>query len=148
MLLWQPVANSRVVCSWSIVNVFMLLHLYNLVDAEKVCGYILKLLRPQPGSMIIGASTGTIEPGVIALRPPMCELGDKTIFRHSQETMRDLWERVAAQSGVKVKVSAEYDEHEIKERERSAKLNEGSEKEQAFFQGGKERRIFFAVELL
>jgi len=142
-------ANFEISFSWSVITIFMFLHLYNMVDADKVCENVLKLLRPQPGSMVIGANTGTIEPGEMVLKPPMCEPGEhKTAFRHSRETMLELWERATANLGIKAKISVEYDEYEIREREQGVKLNGGWEKENRFFQGNKERRIFFTVEFL
>lgn len=136
-------------CSWTVVNVFMFLHLLDLAQADIACEKIFKLLRPQSGSMVIGADTGNTEAGELVLRPPMCEPGEhRTIYRHSQETMKEMWERVAAKLGLKVKVTSEYDKYEMEEREKGLRESKNWEEENRFFAGSTERRVFFSVELL
>jgi hypothetical protein len=48
--------------TWSAVNMIMFLHMFNMEDAEKVCTNVLQLLRPEAGSMVVGAQTGTTKP--------------------------------------------------------------------------------------
>lgn len=135
--------------TWSAVNMIMFLHLFNIPDAEQVCTNALKLLRPKAGSLITGAQTGTTQPGELVLKPPMCEPGEhKTIYRHSAETLVELWQRVSAKLNIRVKATAEYDEEEIKERERGVRDNPDWEKSNRSFVGNSERRIYFMLELL
>ncbi|KAK9252145.1 hypothetical protein V1507DRAFT_475290 [Lipomyces tetrasporus] len=49
--------------TWSVVNIVMFLHLFNLAKSEVFCAQILKLPRPEPGSFVIGAQTGTLNAG-------------------------------------------------------------------------------------
>jgi FMN phosphatase YigB (HAD superfamily) len=81
------------------------------------------------------------------LKPPLCEPGEhKVVFRHSRETLIEMWERVAKRIGVKVKVWLEYDQDEIREREKGTKEDKDWEKKNRFFVGDDERRILFWVE--
>jgi len=127
----------------------MFLHLFNIPDAEQVCTNALKLLRPEAGSLVFGAQTGTTNPVEIVLKPPMCEPGEhKTIYRHSKETLVELWERVAQRLDMKVKAWADYDEDEIREREEGLQKDPDWEKTNRSFVGKTERRIFFMVEII
>ena len=133
---------------WSVINMIMFLHIFPLADQERICMRLLHVyLRAQKGSVVMGMQTGTIKPGEMVLKPPMCLPGEhKTVYRHSVETMKEMWESVAKEANVKIKVWAEYDEEEIKEKERQAKENPEWEKNNKFFVGKDERRIFFFVK--
>ncbi|TGO54096.1 hypothetical protein BOTNAR_0277g00110 [Botryotinia narcissicola] len=88
----------------------MLLHIFNLVDAEQVCTNVLKLLRPGTGSLLTGAQTGTTQPGELVLEPPVCEPGEyKTI---AEKVIELLLQRVAKWLSINIKTTAEYDEDE------------------------------------
>lgn len=124
---------------WSVINMIMFLHIFPLADQEKICMRILRIyLRPEKGSVVMGMQTGTVKPGEMVLKPPMCLPGEhKIIYRHSRETMEEMWESVAKKSNINIKVWAKYDEEEVKERD---------QKDNKFFVGKDERRIFFFVE--
>ncbi|KAK9241762.1 hypothetical protein V1506DRAFT_563454 [Lipomyces tetrasporus] len=82
--------------TWSVVNIVMFLHLFNLAESEVVCAQILKLLRPEPGSFVIGAQTGTLNAGEFVVPPPLVDPSvHKVIYRYTRETMIDMWKRVA-----------------------------------------------------
>jgi SAM-dependent methyltransferase len=134
--------------TWSVINIIMFLHLFSMEDQEHVCGSLLgKFLRPRAGAVVMGAQTGTIKSGNMELKTPMCEPGEhKVVFRHSRETLMEMWERVAKRIGVKVKVWLEYDQDEIREREKGTKEDKDWEKKNRFFVGDDERRILFWVE--
>lgn len=133
--------------SWSVVNIFMFLHIFNLEKSELACIQILKLLRPEPGSFVLGAQTGTLNAGEMVVPPPLAEPGEnKVVWRHSRETMIDMWKRVGERLGIELKVWADYDQDEIRERELGIAQDQDWEKRNRFFTGKDERRIFFLVE--
>lgn len=134
--------------TWSVVSIVMFLHLFSMEESEIACAQIIKLLRPDPGSFVIGAQTGTVNPGEFAVPPPLVDLGvHKVVWRHSRESMIEMWERVGEKLGVKLKVWADYDLDEINEREaEEAAKEQNGNRPNRFFVGRDQRRIFFLVE--
>lgn len=127
--------------TWDIVHIAMFLHVFSLSDQETACTNILKLLKPTSGSTIMGTQTGTLDSGDFWLNPPLCEPGEhRAVFRQSKETLKATWEKAASAAGAKVSIWTDYDEDDAKRRA------EG--KEERFFAGDRERRIFFRVELV
>ncbi|KAI1386458.1 uncharacterized protein F4822DRAFT_410117 [Hypoxylon trugodes] len=136
--------------TWDIIHIAMFLHIFALPEQQAVSRNIMKLLKPVPGSTIIGTQTGSLDAGELTLKPPFCEPGEhKTIYRQNKDTMKELFEKAADAAGLKVNVWTEYDEDEARERAegRKAKGDEWEKKER-FFAGDKERRIFFRVDVL
>ncbi|KAI2626749.1 hypothetical protein GGR54DRAFT_592098 [Hypoxylon sp. NC1633] len=111
---------------------------------------IVKLLRATPGSSIVGTQTGSLDAGELILKPPFCNPGEhKTIYRHSKETMKDLFEKATKVVGLTVNVWTEYDEDDVKRRAEGQKqTGEEWEQKARFFAGERERRIFFRVEVI
>ncbi|CAG8955049.1 hypothetical protein HYFRA_00007063 [Hymenoscyphus fraxineus] len=133
--------------TWDIIHATMFLHIWSLEDQEKACENILKLLSEKPGSMVIGTQTGSVKPSEFTLRPPLCEPGEhKVVYRHSKDTMSDMWTRAGNKLGVKIEVRTDYDEEERAAREKG-RLEKGPEWEakQRFFTGEDERRVFFTI---
>jgi SAM-dependent methyltransferase len=136
--------------TWDIVHATMFLHLWSLKDQEKACVNILKLLRQNSGSLVVGTQTGTVKPEEFTVKPPLCEPGEhKVVYRHSKETMKDMWTRAGMMIDMSLDVKTEYDEEERMAREKG-RLEKGPEWEarQRFFTGSDERRIFFTISRL
>jgi hypothetical protein len=127
--------------SWDMIHIAMFLHVFSFEGQEKACKNMLRLLKNAPHSTIFGT---------LVLQPPMCEPGEhKTVFRHNKETMKKMWEKAAMSAGIKVEVWTEYDEKDAAERAQGRKKKgEEWEKEERFFTGDRERRIFFRVEIV
>lgn len=136
--------------TWDVVHVTMFLHVFALPEQIAVSKNIMKLLKAAPGSTVIGTQTGSLDAGELVLKPPLCEPGEhKTIYRQSRETLIDLFENAAKAAGLQVRVWADYDEDEARERARGrADKGEEWETKERFFAGDKERRIFFRVEIV
>jgi len=136
--------------TWDIIHIAMFLHVFSLADQETASRKILELLKPVPGSTIIGTQTGSLDAGELKLQPPLCQPGeDKTIYRQSRETLKALFEKAAKAAGIDVLVWAEYDDDEARERAAGRKeKGEDWEKRERFFAGDKERRIFFRVDVI
>lgn len=126
------------------------LHIFSLHDQQVVSRNIMKLLKPGLGSMIVGTQTGSLDAGELKLQPPLCEPGEhKTIYRQNRESMKTLFEDAARDLEIKVRVWTEYDEDEERERSKG-RVEKGDEweRQERFFAGSKERRIFFRVEII
>ena len=132
--------------TWDVINIIMFLHMYSWDDQVRACKRILQLLSRKPGSMVIGAQTGSIEPGEQVVKPPFVAEGEhKTIYRHSTDTFTRMWKIVARDEGVELKVDVEYDDQT--DRDRRAREETTGEKKK-FFVGPEQRRLFFTVEVL
>ena len=130
--------------SWDFINIIMFLHIYDWPTQIQACKRILKLLSRKPGSMVIGAQTGSTQPGEQVVKPPLVAEGEyRTIYRHSDETFVEMWRLVGKEAGIDLKVDVVYDDQE--DRERRAKEEEMGEKGK-FFLGAEQRRLFFTVE--
>ena len=138
-------ALEKTAGSWDIVNVFMLLHMYDWATQVRACKRILKLLVKKRGSMVIGAQTGSVQAGDFHLKPPLVAEGEeRTLFRQNLETFRQMWESVGADEGMRLKIEVEYDGQE----EREARAREDREGgKQKFFSGSEQRRLFFTVTI-
>ena len=124
--------------TWDVISIFMFLHVWDLNDQEQACKQILRLLSPKPGSWIIGAQSGSIKAVNFPLRPPFVEPGqEKTVYRQSVETFKDMWQRVGQAEGVGLEVTAEY-------RESAASQNSNK----VLLGGADSRRIYFLIKRL
>lgn len=125
--------------TWDVIVIIMFLHVFNWEDQVKACGRILDLLSTKPGSTLIGAQTATTKPGEQILFPPFVKSGEhKSVFRQSRETFVQMWEGVGKDKGIPLKVWAEYEAAQPK--------GDGEKKDEKFFTGDEQRRLFFVVE--
>ena len=72
---------------------------------------MLRLLKAEKGALIVGALTGSTVPGEGKLGPPFFrEGGVKTVFKHSEDSFREMWGEIADSEGLdgKLDVWAEY----------------------------------------
>lgn len=130
--------------TWDVVSALMFLHIWDYKNQVAACKRILKLLKPEKGSLLIGASTGSVKPGEEWYKPPLVPQ-ERSIYRHSNETFVQMWNEIEEDLGIRVKVECTYDD----EGERAARLKEEEGKGKGhFFKGGDQRRLYFSVELL
>ncbi|ESZ96046.1 hypothetical protein SBOR_3523 [Sclerotinia borealis F-4128] len=81
--------------TWSAVNIFMFLDLFNIPNAEQAYTNALKLSRPEAWSLVTGAQTGIKQLGELELKPPC---------------------RVTEDINLIIKATAEYGEEENEKR--------------------------------
>lgn len=125
--------------SWDVIVAIMFLHMFDRTDQVTSCGRMLDLLSSKPGSMIIGAQTATVKPGEQVVVPPFMQPGEhKTVYRQSRETLTQSWESVGQAKGVELRIWTEYEAIEPN--------GAGEGKEEKYFTGNEERRLFFLVE--
>ena len=134
---------------WDVISTVMFLHLWDLDDQVTACKRILKLLKPQKGSLIIGSQTGLMEAKNQLLKPPHAKLGEeKYVYRHSLDTFRSMWDQVQKDEAITLKV--EVGRNDADAREKIWKEQERGER------GGflppsdwnTELKLFFTVELM
>lgn len=137
---------AKIEGNWDVISIVMFLHIFDWDTQLRTCKRILKLLSRKPGSMVIGAQTGSTEAGEHELKPPFVAEGErKTVYRQSTETFTEMWRIVERDEGVELKVNVVYDEQN--DRDARAKEEETEEKKK-FFSGPQQRRLFFTVEVL
>lgn len=140
-----PLVKTR--GTWDVVSIMLFLHAFKWDDQVAICKSILKLLKPQPGSMVIGlqhANTKSGEEQII--RQYQQERPDKYVFTHNKETFKQMWEEIAESEGLDLKILVDY---------MPGYKGKGSDGSRAanthpFFPGtgGENKRLFFSVERL
>lgn len=85
-------------------------HLWNWDRQVEAAKLVVKLLVPEPGSMIIGSQVGSKRARELEL-PAL----KASLFMQSLKTFRLLWEQVGRETGVKFDVTAE--EHRFSEQD-------------------------------
>ena len=104
----------------------------------------MQLLPRESGSMIVGIQTGSMEPGELVLKPPfVAERVEKTIYRHSKDTLARMWEQACAEQEICVKIDTTYDDQKIRKEFGEDKTDE----EKRFFSGPEQVKIFFTIEI-
>lgn len=127
--------------TWDVVNIIMFLHIWDRPTQYAASKRILKLLNEQAGSMIIGAQTGSTEPGELVLKPPYVAEGEeRSIYRHSVETFIEMWKEIGKESDTRLEVKVEYDDPEA--RKTLAEEEESGERSFFFKQSMDQRKLF------
>ncbi|RFU29148.1 hypothetical protein B7463_g7183, partial [Scytalidium lignicola] len=84
-----------------IVFVGAFLHLFNYEEQVRVCQRVVRLLRPQKDSLIIGRQVGN----VIGAEKKGTS-NDHTVFRHNIESFKKMWDEVGQSTGTQWRVEA------------------------------------------
>lgn len=79
-------------------------HLFSWEKQVLAVRILISILKPSPGSMVIGMHLGSIKPAEHELRPG----GPKT-FRHSPDTFAELWREAAGDEAGSWKVDSSVD---------------------------------------
>ena len=87
-----------------IAQLGMILHVWDIDGQTEACERVVRLMKPVPGSLIIGQAVGHLD-GVVA--PGR---GTATIFKHSAETFARLWEEVSRRTQTKWDCRAKLEE--------------------------------------
>ena len=138
----EPLAKTE--GTWDVISIFMFLHVWDLMDQKRACKRILRLLKTQPGSWILGAQAGSINPRQFPLRPPFVAPGqERSVYRHSVETFRNMWEEVGAEEKIGLDIWVEYQRSEVPVEEIGGKLGG-----KTMFGGDDNRRFYFLIKRL
>lgn len=132
--------------TWDVVSIMMFLHIFDLEKQTLAATNILKLLKPMPGSIVIGANSGSTKTGELPLRGPFAmnkaDGTPETTFRHSKETMAEMWKAAAGEVEGKWHVETGYDREYQKRRENLPR----EESDKHFFPADELVRVVFYVE--
>lgn len=132
--------------TWGVINIIMVLHIFDWDTQLCACGRILKLLSRAKGSMVIGITTGSTEAGDLVLKPPSVAEGEeRTVYRHNLDTFTRMWEEVGRDEGLVLKIEVVYDDEADRERRAQEAQEEGKHR---VFSGSTQRRLFFTVTIV
>jgi hypothetical protein len=123
--------------TWDAINACMFLHQFSLEEQIHISKNILKLVKNEKGSIIIGAQSASTLPGEEGISAPFLKEGVvKKVWRHSKERFREIWESIMESEGVELMVWVEYRaRYELGEVDEVQKRTEGY----AFFDESTER---------
>lgn len=75
-------------------------HLWGLEKQKEACKKVVSLLRPQPGSMIVGRQIGAVEAAEQAS-------ATGTMYKHNAGSFKKMWKDIGAELGVQFAVQAQ-----------------------------------------
>lgn len=116
-----------------IIHAASFFHLFDGSKQLQVAKRVVELLKPVPGSLIVGRQVGNVNPGEKQRRS-----GQGSAMRHDEKSWKDFWGRVGEETGTKWEVNATLFRQDIS----FAIHMSPAEKDQG------ERRLMFAVRRL
>jgi hypothetical protein len=121
--------------TWDIICIYMFLHIWNRDEQVRACRKILNLLSSKPGSCIIGSQTGSVNPREFPIGPPFAKMDEKkSVYRHSVETFREMWQEAISVEHLDLDMCIEY--------EQPCEVGSGK----TFFHGDDSRRLVFMLK--
>lgn len=88
-----------------IIHTGSFFHLFDWNQQIEVAKRVVTLLRPRPGSLVIGRQIGNLE-----AKETLRRSGHGLRYRHNPESWEKFWEQVGNETGTKWKVEAYSDE--------------------------------------
>ena len=131
-------ALSQLTGQMSIVYAGAFFHLFGWDDQFEIAKRVVRLLKPQPGAMLIGRQLGNVKPGYFA---ESGYPGEKGRFRHNDRSWAELWFKVGEATDSKWKVDAMIEVFDFGVNEMEKKLTEQRKE-------GEARRLRFVVRRL
>lgn len=83
-----------------IIGASSFFHLFGWEDQKRVAHRVVKLMKPQSGSMVVGRQAGQATPGE-KTRPG----GNHSRYRHNLESWKNMWKEIGDETGVEFDVS-------------------------------------------
>ncbi|GCB21217.1 hypothetical protein AAWM_04102 [Aspergillus awamori] len=87
------------------INAASFFHLFDWDTQVKLAKQVMKLMKPKPGSIVVGRHVGDYNAGELEAK----ELGSN-IWRHDLDSWRRLWEQVGRETGTEWKVDVTGEE--------------------------------------
>lgn len=87
-------------------------HLFGWDDQLKICKGVIRLLKPQKGSMVFGRQTGNLKGQEIKPTPGLSVSNKPTAWRHDVDSFRRLWDTAGEETGTKWETWGMLDEGE------------------------------------
>lgn len=91
----------------SIIYTGSFFHLFDWDGQFAMAKRVVELLKPEPGSMLLGRQVGNINPGEYTRVG--CD-GERRRWRHDPRTWKEMWELVGKETGTKWDVHAEMEQ--------------------------------------
>jgi SAM-dependent methyltransferase len=96
-----------------IVHTNSVFHLFSWDDQVKAAKRVIKLLRPEKGSLILGSQIAHVEPGEVSSRPGR---RSGTMYRHDEKSWERFWKLVGDEVGLSFTVRSSLSAYpEVKE---------------------------------
>jgi hypothetical protein len=90
----------------SIVNAASFFHLFGWDGQVAVAKAVVQLLKPSPGSLLVGRQGGRVEAGEFNN-----QMGsDKSLYWHNPESFAKLWKQVGEETGTEWEAKSYFDE--------------------------------------
>ena len=85
-----------------VVYLGLFLHHFDFEECVRVCARVMRLLKPKPGSMVMGVQVGSL----VGDSKPIPIPSGGVLFRHDIASFQKVWEEVGALTGTMWKVEA------------------------------------------
>lgn len=95
---------KRLEGTFGVVQLGMVLHIWDLEGQTKACERVVELLRAEKGVLVVGQSVGNLKGKEFEGRP------GKMIYKHDADTFKEMWEEVGRRTGTKWEVRARLDD--------------------------------------
>ena len=82
-------------------------HLFDYESQKTVGLRIVRLLKAEPGVVLIGRNIGNIQPGMY---PKNASPGESQRYMHDSKTWRKMWDDIGSETGTRWDVQAEMDD--------------------------------------
>lgn len=94
---------KRVQGTFGVVQLGMVLHIWDLEGQTRACERVVELLKPESGVLVVGQSVGNVVGKEAPARGRM-------IYKHDVESFTRMWEEVGRRTGTEWVVRAKLDE--------------------------------------
>jgi hypothetical protein len=92
-----------------VVHAASFFHLFDWNQQLQIAKRVIALLKPRPGSIVVGRQTGTLKSGEAERKSE----SDKPRFMHNAESFIKLWEEAGEETGTKWETEASLAEEDI-----------------------------------
>ncbi|KAI9854881.1 MAG: hypothetical protein M1824_006512 [Vezdaea acicularis] len=93
-------------CKIDIIHAASFLHLFDRANQIAACKRLVRILRAEAGSMILGRQAGNIRPGEY----PRRDHPNETRYRHDASSFEKMWNEIGEETGTQWKVKADLTE--------------------------------------
>lgn len=90
-----------------IIHAASFLHVFGWKEQISICQQIIRLLRPQKGSLVIGRQVGNVTAGEMGENAANKFLDRGKVWRHNEHSFRRMWSEVGELTGTRLDVRME-----------------------------------------
>lgn len=102
--LGEDVALDKLEGKMDMVYAGAFFHLFGWDDQLEICKRIIKMLKPQKGSLVFGRQTGNVK-GQATPATPIVGKDPPMIYRHSVDSFAELWDLAGRATGTRWRTS-------------------------------------------